>query len=72
VLLRMRLKQVVQNRIHFDFEYLRCANAREELVARGEQEVFCMQRKENRLVAIAIPEQLRLALEPFCVPALTA
>jgi enediyne core biosynthesis thioesterase len=72
VLLRMRLKQMVQNRIHFDFEYLRCANAREELVARGEQEVLCMQRKGNGLVPIAIPEQLRLALQPFCAHVLPA
>jgi enediyne biosynthesis thioesterase len=68
VVLRMRLKQMVQNRIHFDFEYLRCANAGEELVARGEQEVLCMQRRKSGLSPIAIPEQLRLALQPFLRP----
>jgi enediyne biosynthesis thioesterase len=65
VLLRMRLKQIVQNRIEFDFEYWRCEEGREDLVATGEQEVVCMRRSGAGLVPVAIPEQLLAALQPF-------
>jgi len=68
VILRMRLKLMVQNRIHFEFEYMRYGEAGEELVARGDQEVLCMQRRKNGLAPIAIPEQLRQALQPFLRP----
>ena len=50
VAIRMRLRVLVQNRISLAFEYWRRDGAREELVARGEQQVAAMQREGARLV----------------------
>ena len=61
VSLRMRLGEVVQNRITLLFEYYRG----EELVARGEQQVACMQREGERTVPTAIPASLREALRGY-------
>ena len=40
-------------------------DGREELVARGEQQVACMRRDGKRTVPTAIPEALREALRPY-------
>lgn len=65
VVIRMRLAALVQNRIALRFEYLRAGEASLELVARGEQEVACMRRAGERLVAEPVPRALREALRPY-------
>ncbi|MFY9821685.1 MAG: acyl-CoA thioesterase [Thermoanaerobaculia bacterium] len=68
VAVRMRLGEVMQNRITLLFEYWRLAAAGaagEELAARGEQVVACMRREGNKTVPTAIPVALREALKPY-------
>jgi enediyne biosynthesis thioesterase len=64
VIIRMRLKELVQNRIRLHFEYWRQGEA-EVLVATGEQEIACMQRVDAGTVPVAIPDALRAALVPY-------
>ncbi|HEX7771504.1 MAG TPA: acyl-CoA thioesterase [Pyrinomonadaceae bacterium] len=61
VILRMRLGELAQNRITMNFEYWRG----EELVARGEQQVACMQREGAQVVPVPVPAQLREALREY-------
>ena len=61
VVLRMRLAELRQNRITMNFEYWRG----EELVARGEQQVACMQREGTQVVPVPVPAQLREALREY-------
>jgi enediyne biosynthesis thioesterase len=61
VAIRMRLGGVAQNRVTMRFEYWR----RDELIARGEQEIACMRREGERMVAARVPAELREALLPF-------
>jgi enediyne biosynthesis thioesterase len=70
LLIRMRLGEVVQNRITLRFEYYRLngnglnGNG-EELIARGEQQVACMRRQGHETVPTPIPPALREALLPY-------
>jgi len=61
VVVRMRLGELLQNRITLAFEYWRG----EELVARGEQQVACMKREGERLVPAPVPPSLREALAGY-------
>jgi enediyne core biosynthesis thioesterase len=63
--IRMRLVALVQNRITFSFEYWRCREAGEDLVASGEQQVACMRREGGCLVPTPIPPALADALRPY-------
>jgi enediyne biosynthesis thioesterase len=65
VSVRMRLGDLRQNRITMNFEYWRHTPAGEELVARGEQQVACMQREGERAVPAPVPQQLREALREY-------
>ena len=65
IAIRMRLGGVARNRMSMSFEYWRRAGDREELVARGEQEVACMRRQDGRVVPAPVPPELREALLPF-------
>jgi len=65
VVLRMRLGELGQNRITMNFEYWRHNAAGEELVARGEQQVACMQREGEQVVPVPVPPQLREALKEY-------
>ena len=65
VILRMRLGELGQNRITMNFEYWRHTRGGEELVARGEQQVACMQREGEQVVPVPIPAQLREALREY-------
>ncbi len=65
VIVRMRLGGMVQNRITMLFDYLRVSGGGEELIARGEQQIACMRREGESMVATPIPAALREALEPF-------
>jgi enediyne biosynthesis thioesterase len=68
ILVRMRLGGIVQNRVTMTFEYYRCRDGTEELVARGEQEIACMHRDGGRLVPVRVPDVLRDALRPYGTP----
>jgi enediyne biosynthesis thioesterase len=65
ILVRMRLTELVQNRIALAFEYFRLKDGQEQLVARGEQQVACMKREGSRLIPSVVPASLRQALEPY-------
>ena len=65
VVVRMRLGELGQNRITMNFEYWRHSSAGEELVARGEQQVACMQREGEKVVPVPVPTQLREALREY-------
>lgn len=65
IAVRMRLASQSQNRLTMSFEYVRTRDGREELVARGEQQVACMRREGARMVPTPIPFELREALAPF-------
>lgn len=65
VLVRMRLAELTQNRLLLTFEYLRRNGDREELVARGEQQIACMRRDGEQLVPTPVPEGLREALRQY-------
>jgi enediyne biosynthesis thioesterase len=65
VIVRMRLAELVQNRIGLTFEYWRNASGTEELIARGEQQVACMRRDGERLIPAPVPRSLRTALEGY-------
>jgi enediyne biosynthesis thioesterase len=47
------------------FEYWRDTRDGAELVARGEQQVACMQREGERLLPAPVPESLREALSAY-------
>jgi len=65
VIVRMRLGELTQNRISMLYEYWREKEGGEELVARGEQQVACLLRKNGRLEATPVPESLREALKAY-------
>jgi enediyne biosynthesis thioesterase len=59
IVVRMRLIELVQNRIRLSFEFWRGT----DLVARGEQQIACMGRKDA--AAVPVPLSLRTALEAY-------
>ena len=65
VMVRMTLGGIQQNRVAMRFEYARRRSGRDEIVARGEQEVACMRREGSRLVPVPPPDELREALRPY-------
>ena len=65
LVIRMRLGALRQNRITMSFEYWRVGPGGEELVARGEQQVACMQREGDRIVPAPVPQSLREALRRY-------
>ncbi|HVZ42068.1 MAG TPA: acyl-CoA thioesterase [Candidatus Kapabacteria bacterium] len=72
LVIRMSLGGIALNRITLRFAYWREHDGGEELIARGEQEVACMRRVEERMEPVPIPGRLRDALrdysdEPYAV-----
>jgi enediyne biosynthesis thioesterase len=65
LVIRMRLGEMRQNRITMTFEYWRRTGGGEELVARGEQQVACMQREGERMTPSPVPSALREALNQY-------
>lgn len=80
VIVRMRLGEIVQNRVTMLFEYWRKDDASvgklesgvnatvappETLIARGEQQIGCMLLKDGHLIPTPVPAVLRDALRPF-------
>jgi enediyne biosynthesis thioesterase len=61
VVVRMRLAELVQNRMRLVFEYWRG----KELVARGEQQIACMRRAGEKLSPAPVPPSLRAALAAY-------
>lgn len=61
IVVRMRLAELVQNRIRLAFEYWRG----EELVARGGQQIACMKREGEKLVPTPVPPSLKEALAAY-------
>lgn len=68
VVIRMSLGALTQNRLTLVFAYWRRQGDSEELVARGEQQVACMQRQGTRLVPTPVPAGLREALQVYAAP----
>lgn len=68
VVIRMRLGRIAQNRVTMAFEYWRASNDREELVARGEQQIACMARDGGSLVPTLVPQALQEALRLYAAP----
>jgi enediyne biosynthesis thioesterase len=65
VVIQMRLGELTQNRLTMSFEYFRVDGDKEELVARGEQQVAFMRREGKRMIPTPIPPRLREALRPY-------
>jgi enediyne biosynthesis thioesterase len=65
IIIRMRLAELVQNRVTLAFEYWRRRGETEDLVARGEQQVACMLREGERLTPTPVPKALREALANY-------
>lgn len=65
LVIRMTLGELKQNQIKLLFEYWKCTPDGEVLVARGEQQVACMQRVEDRLEPAPVPKALEEALRPY-------
>jgi enediyne biosynthesis thioesterase len=65
VSVRMRLAELVQNRMRLAFEYWRRKDGAEELVARGEQQIACMRREGGKLLPAPVPQTLREALTAY-------
>ncbi len=65
VVVRMRLAELVQNRMRLAFEYWRRKGGAEELVARGEQQIACMRREGGKLAPAQVPQSLREALARY-------
>lgn len=65
VAVRMRLAEVVQNRLTLRFDYVRVKPGPEELVARGEQQLAWLGRDGERFTPRHVPEPLLAAVEAY-------
>ncbi|MER5426586.1 acyl-CoA thioesterase [Streptosporangium roseum] len=64
--IRMRLVDLTQTQIEFNFDYVRLdAGGGEALIARGRQRIACMRGPNTRTVPARVPEALGRALEPY-------
>jgi enediyne biosynthesis thioesterase len=63
VVIRMVQTALTQNRVTMRFEYWRQNGEREELIARGEQQVACMRRNGEAVVPAPFPKALQAALD---------
>jgi enediyne biosynthesis thioesterase len=72
--IRMRLQGLTQNRITMDYEYWRVARGSSKdvteqsesvLIARGQQQIACMQRTGRELVPARFPLSLQAALQRY-------
>ena len=67
--IRMRLEDLTQTQIQFNFEYVRLAEGQERLIARGRQRVVCMRGPNTNTVPTRVPAELRDALARYATPA---
>jgi enediyne core biosynthesis thioesterase len=67
VMVRMRAGSVSESRVTMLFDYICKQEGGEALMARGEQQVACLLKKNGRTVATPIPKSLREALIPYLI-----
>jgi enediyne biosynthesis thioesterase len=66
VIIRMSAKAMTASRLTMAFHYFRVTSTGEEtLVAEGEQEVVCIQRKANGVEPVPLPESLKAAVAQY-------
>ena len=65
IIVRMSLVQLSQSRITMGFDYVRMKGGKDELVARGEQQVVCMKRSGERVEAVEVPPHMLQALREY-------
>jgi enediyne biosynthesis thioesterase len=66
VIIRMTAGPVTQSRVTMLFDYVRLgADGREELIARGEQQIACMRRDKDRMIPERVPDALNAALAGY-------
>ena len=65
IIVRMSLVQLSQSRITMGFDYVRMRGGKEELLARGEQQVVCMRRIGERVEAVEVPPNIMHALKAY-------
>jgi enediyne core biosynthesis thioesterase len=65
IAIRMKIGSIAQNRVTMLFDYVRLRGKEEELIAKGEQQIACMQRQSGHLLATQIPAKLREALQRY-------
>ena len=65
VVVRMRAGEVLPNRLTLLFDYVRTADGREELVARGEQQLAWLSREGERFVPRPVPNELLEAIDTY-------
>ncbi|MEK8021791.1 MAG: acyl-CoA thioesterase [Candidatus Parabeggiatoa sp.] len=65
VSVRMRTGAVTESRVTMLFDYVCKRKKGEELMARGEQQVACLLKKNGGTVPTPIPKSLREALTPY-------
>jgi enediyne biosynthesis thioesterase len=59
----MYQENLTQHRVTMRFEYWRQNGGKEELIARGEQQVACMRRNGDDMVPAPFPRALQAALD---------
>ncbi len=65
VSVRMQAGAVTESRVTMLFDYVCKRDNGEELMARGEQQIACMLKKNGGTVPTPIPKSLREALTPY-------
>jgi enediyne biosynthesis thioesterase len=65
IIVRMRLGGIVQNRVSMLFDYVRLTGGKEDLIARGEQEVACLRAENGKTTPAPVPTELVDALRPY-------
>jgi enediyne biosynthesis thioesterase len=61
IIVRMTLEALTQSRMTLNFEYWR----RDQIVARGQQQVACMRRQNGKMIPAPAPEVLLEAVRQF-------
>lgn len=64
VLIRMTVADVTQSRVTMRYDYLRGAS----LVARGEQQIACLQKHGEQMIPAPVPQALLSTLAKFAEP----
>ncbi len=60
--IRMYAVQILHNRITLRFDYFLLEDEREQLIARGEQQIACLRREGEHMVPTPLPKALQAAL----------
>jgi enediyne core biosynthesis thioesterase len=70
VAIRMSAASMTPSRLTMTFQYFRLGrDGQEELVAEGEQEIACLERRGERMEPAPLPQPLRDAVELYMEPA---